>query len=48
MNREEPELLTDISDFTTQFYGVFVAQVLRFVRVVYREGFRDTICNMEP
>ena len=22
MNREEPELLTDISDFTTQFYVI--------------------------
>ena len=36
VTREEPELLTDIRDFTSQFY-VIGTQDLRIVRVVYRE-----------
>ena len=37
MTREEPELSTDIRDFTTLFYVIFETQVLRMVRVVYAD-----------
>ena len=53
VTREDPELLNDIHDFTTQFYVILNVnacgtQVLRIIRVVYRECFRHAICNMEP
>ena len=35
--REEPEFLSDIRDFITLWYVILRAQVLRMVRVVYRE-----------
>ena len=37
VTREQPELLTDIHDFTTLFYVIFETQVLRMVKVVYAE-----------
>ena len=39
MTHEEPELLTDIRDFTTQFYVILGCKFSEFVRVVYRECF---------
>ena len=36
-DREEPELLIDIRDFTTLLYVIFETQVLRMVRVVSAE-----------
>ena len=44
MIREEPEILTDIRDFTTQ--RDFETQVLRIVTVVYRECLSHAICNI--
>ena len=47
MIREEPELLTDICDFTTHVHD-FETQVLRIVTVVYQECLGHAICNTEP
>ena len=48
MAREEPELLTDIRDFTTLFYVIFETQVLQMVRVVYAEYLKCEICSKDP
>ena len=48
MTREELELLTNIRDFTTQFYAILGRKFSELVRVVDREGFRHAICNRKP
>jgi len=44
---EEPELLTDVRDFTNLFYGNFEAQASEWLESSIKSDF-GTLCAMEP
>ena len=48
MIHEEPELLTDISDFTTQFYVILRGKFSEWLEWSIESDLRHAICNMEP